>query len=85
MRDLGHLPYVGPGVSSVGLMLPPLLAGREVLASVLVDGIYFGAPARLTWGLHPTARRMGGEVWTALGELHARLQRQSRELGLLWP
>jgi hypothetical protein len=85
VRDLGHLPYVGPGVSSVGLMLPPLLAGREVLASVFVDGIYFGAPARLTWGLHPTARRMGGEVWTALGGLHARLQTQARALGLLWP
>ena len=85
VRELGHLPYVGPGVSSVGLMLPPLLAGREVLASVFVDGIYFGAPARLTWGLHPTARRMGGEVWTALGGLHARLQTQARALGLLWP
>lgn len=85
VRDLGHLPYVGPGVSSVGLMLPPLLAGREVLASVFVDGIYFGAPARLAWGLHPTSRRMADEVWTALGVLHARLQAHAWALGLLWP
>ena len=84
MRDLGHLPYVGPGASSVGLMLPPLLAGREVLASVFVDGIYFGAPARLAWGLHPTARRMADEVWTVLGGLHARLRAQARALDLLW-
>jgi hypothetical protein len=84
VRDLGHLPYVGPGVSSVGLMLPPLLAGREVLASVFVDGIYFGAPARLSWGLYPTARRMADEVWTALAGLHTRLRAQARALNLLW-
>ena len=84
VRDLGHLPYVGPGVSSVGLMLPPLLAGREVLASVFVDGIYFGAPARLAWGLHPTARRMADEVWSALAALHAQLRAQAQALDLLW-
>lgn len=84
VRDLGHLPYVGPGVSSVGLMLPPLLAGREALASVFVDGIYFGAPARLTWGLYPTGRRMADEVWAAIGGLHARLRAQARALDLLW-
>ncbi len=84
VRDLGHLPYVGPGVSSVGLMLPPLLAGREVLASVFVDGIYFGTPARQAWGLYPTARRMADEVWRALGSLHAGLRAQARALGLLW-
>ncbi len=84
VRDLGHLPYVGPGVSSVGLMLPPLLAGREALASVFVDGVYFGAPARLTWGLYPTGRRMADEVWTALAGLHAQLRAQARALDLLW-
>ncbi|HQU33114.1 MAG TPA: hypothetical protein PLB88_02265 [Thermoanaerobaculaceae bacterium] len=84
VRDLGHLPYVGPGVSSVGLMLPPLLAGREALASVFVDGVYFGAPARLTWGLYPTGRRMADEVWTALAGLHARLRARARALDLLW-
>ena len=84
VRDLGHLPYVGPGVSSVGLMLPPLLAGREALASVFVDGVYFGAPARLTWGLYPTGRRMADEIWTALAGLHARLRAQARALDLLW-
>ncbi len=84
VRELGHLPYVGPGVSSVGLMLPPLLAGREALASVFTDAIYFGAPARLKEGLYPTARPMADEVWTALAGLHARLLAQARGLGLLW-
>ncbi len=84
VRELGHLPYVGPGVSSVGLMLPPLLAGREVLASVFVDAIYFGAPARLAGGLVPVARPMADEVWAALAGLHARLLAQARGLGLLW-
>jgi hypothetical protein len=84
IRNLGHLPYVGPGVSSVGLMLPPLLAGEEVLASVLLDGIYFGAPARLDWGVYPTPRQLAGKVWGALSSLHARMAAQARSLGLLW-
>ena len=84
IRDLGHLPYVGPGVSSVGLTLPPLLAGDEVLASVLIGGIYFGAPARLEWGMYPTARPMAPKAWKTLADLHARMQGQARSLGLLW-
>jgi hypothetical protein len=85
IRRLGHLPYVGPGVSSVGLTLPPLLRGEEVLASILVDGIYFGAPARMEWGLYPTARPMAPRVWRTLTDLHAFLTAQARSLGLLWP
>ena len=85
IRNLGHLPYVGPGTSSVGLMLPPLLSGEEVLASVLLDGVYFGAPARLEWGVYATPRPLAAEVWDALSALHARMQAQARSLGLLWP
>ena len=85
VRDLGHLPYVGPGVSSVALTLPPLLAGREVLASILVGGIYFGAPARMAWGVHPTPHRVSGDVWEMVSGLHGSLQSQARSLGLGWP
>jgi hypothetical protein len=85
IRSLGHLPYVGPGTSSVGLMLPPLLAGEEALASMLLEGIYFGAPARLDWGVYPTPRPLGGAVWKTLADLHARMAAQARSLGLLWP
>jgi hypothetical protein len=85
IRNLGHLPYVGPGVSSVGLMLPPLLAGEEVLASVLLEGIYFGAPARLDWGVYPRPRSLAGKVWEALADLHSRMAAQARSLDLLWP
>ncbi len=84
IRDLGHLPYVGPGVSSVGLTLPPLLAGEEVLASVLLGGIYFGAPARLDWGVYPTPRPLAGKAWEALSDLHGRMNAQARSLGLRW-
>ncbi len=83
IRDLGHLPYVGPGVSSVGLPLPALLAGDEVLGSVMLDGSYFGAPVRLDWGVYPTARAIAGDAWHALAELHARLQAQAAGLGFL--
>jgi hypothetical protein len=85
IRELGHLPYVGPGVSSVGLTLPQLLAGEEVLASVLIDGIYFGAPARLEWGMYPTPRPMAPKVWKTLADLHARMDVQARSLDLRWP
>jgi hypothetical protein len=66
-------------------MLPPLLAGEEVLASVLLDGVYFGAPARLDWGVYATPRPLAGKVWDALADLHARMQAQARSLGLLFP
>ncbi len=84
IRDLGHLAYVGPGVSSVGLTLPSLLAGKEVLASVLIGGIYFGAPAHLEWGMYPTARPMGPKVWKTVLELHGRLQAEACALDLVW-
>jgi hypothetical protein len=85
IRTMGHLPYVGPGVSSVGLMVPPLLAGNGVLSSVLIDGVYFGAPARHEWGVYATPRPLAGSVWRTLADLHARMGAQARSLGLLWP
>jgi hypothetical protein len=85
IRNLGHLPYVGAGTSSVALMLTPLLAGGEVLASVLLAGIYFGAPARLDWGVYPTPRPMADTVWNRLADLHASMHAQARSLGLIWP
>ena len=84
IRTLGHLPYVGPGVSSVALALQPLLAGKEILASVLLDGVYFGAPARMDWGLYPTDRPMARRVWDTLRELHGRSREQTRSLDLTW-
>ena len=85
VRELGHLPYVGPGASSIALALPRLLAGREALASTFVEGIYFGAPARLAGGVFATARRMDGEVFGAIRALHGRLRAQARALGLVFP
>ncbi len=82
VRDLGHLPYVGPGASSVGLALPRLLAGREALASAFVGGVYFGAPARLDWGVYPTAHRMDGGVFETISSLHRRMRAQAETLGL---
>ncbi|HPC82147.1 MAG TPA: hypothetical protein P5234_01535 [Thermoanaerobaculaceae bacterium] len=84
VRSLGFLPYVGPGVSSVALTLPRLLAGRQVAAAALVDGVYLGCPCRLEWGVYPAALRLGREVREAVAGLHRRLQEQAPELGL-WP
>lgn len=82
LRDIGHLPYVGPALSSVALALPRLLAGREVLASVWLNGIYFGAPARLRWGVFPTARPMAESVRAELTGLYERLAARRVELGM---
>lgn len=62
IRDLGFIPFLGPALSSIALTLPTLLAGREVLASCFVGGLYFGAPCRLRWGIAPTRHRAAPEV-----------------------
>lgn len=82
LRGIGHLPYVGPAISSVALALPGLLSGREVLASVWLGGIYFGAPARLRWGVFPAARPMADSVCAELTGLHGRLAARRAELGM---
>ena len=82
VRNLGFLPFVGPGVSSVALTLPRLLAAQEALASVFVAGLYFGAPARLDHGLYPSPHAMAPAAFATVGALHARLTRQVGQLGL---
>lgn len=82
LRAMGFLPYVGPAISSVALSLPPLLSGREVLASLFLDGVYLGGPTRRQFGLFPIARRLAPEVREALDDVHARLVRRAASLGL---
>lgn len=82
VRNLGFLPYVGPGVSSVALALSPLLAGRPAPAASFVDGIYFGASCRLDGGIHPLAQPLSSLVRNTVAALHASLARQAPELAL---
>lgn len=82
VRALGFLPYVGPGISSVGLTLPRLLGGKEIPASVLLDGLYFGTPAHGPETLLPAGRAAAPHVRAAVEELYWRLARQAHELGL---
>jgi hypothetical protein len=83
VRHLGFLPYVGPGVSSVGLAVPRMLGGGELLASALVDGLYFGAPCRLELGILPVARPMEVGVRKEIAALYAGQRERARRLGLL--
>ncbi len=84
IRRLGFLPHVAPGVSSVALALPHLLAGREVLASVIADGLYFGCPASCEWGVLPRPIAAAPRVAEELADLDARLRERARSLGLMW-
>jgi hypothetical protein len=84
IRRLGFLPHVAPGVASVALALPHLLAGREVLASVLADGLYFGCPASCEWGVLPRPIAGSPRVSAELAELEASLRVRARRLGLTW-
>ena len=84
VRALGFLPYVGPGVASVGLTVPRLLRGEEIPASVFLDGLYFGAPARGPEVLLPAGGEAAPVVQTAVTELYGRLVRQAHELGLVF-
>lgn len=82
LREMGFLPYVGPAVSSVALSLPPLLSGREALASLFLDGVYLGGPTRRRFGLFPAARRLAPDVREALRAVHVRLVRRAASLGM---
>lgn len=82
VRSAGFLPCVAPGVSSVGLTLPPLLTGEEVLASVFMDGLYFGSPARLEWALRAAHKRICAPIREQLVALHARMAARIPELGV---
>lgn len=84
VRGLGFLPYVGPGVASVGLTLPRLLRGLEIPASVFLDGLYFGAPARGPEALLPAGHAAAPAVRQAVAELYGRLVGQAHELGLVF-
>jgi len=85
IRELGYIPFIGPALASVVLTLPNLLAGREVLASCFLDGVYFGAPARLRWGMTPTPRRVAPPVRTQLEDLHGLLRERMQRLGVAGP
>jgi hypothetical protein len=82
IRDLGFIPHIGPALSSIALALPALLAGREVLASTFVDGVYFGAPSRLRWGLAPTRRRVAPEVRAQVEALHTLVRERMAQYGV---
>ncbi len=82
VRELGYIPFIGPALSSIVLTLPALLAGREALASTFVDGIYFGAPSRLSWGLAPTRRPAAPEVRRQVRELHGLVRERMASYGM---
>jgi hypothetical protein len=82
IRELGFIPYMGPALSSIVLTMPDLLGGREVVASSFVDGIYFGAPCRLRWGLSPTRRRVAPEVQGEVARLHRFVRERMRKFGV---
>jgi hypothetical protein len=82
VRDLGFIPFIGPALSSIALTLPALLGGREVLASSFLDGIYFGAPCRLRWGLAPTRRQAAPAVQRQVEALHGLVKERMAQYGL---
>jgi hypothetical protein len=82
IRELGYIPFIGPALASVVLTLPDLLAGREVLASSFVDGVYFGGPCRLRWGLTPSRTRVAPEARVQLEQLHGLIRERARRFGV---
>jgi len=83
IRDLGYIPFIGPALSSIALTLPELLQGREVLASGFVDGIYFGAPSRLRWGIAPVRRQAAPAVREQVEALHRLVRERMAQYGAL--
>lgn len=50
VRALGYKPYIAPGVSSVGLTLPEVIAGNWNDSARYLNGVFFGARNRITSG-----------------------------------
>ncbi len=48
VRALGYKPYIAPGISSVALTLPEVIAGRWNDSARYLNGVFFGARNRLT-------------------------------------
>ena len=82
IRDLGYIPFIGPALSSIALTLPELLQDREALASSFLDGVYFGAPSRLRWGIAPTRRQAAPAVREQVEALHGLVRERMARFGL---
>ena len=48
VRSLGYKPFIAPGVSSVALTIPEVLAGNWNDSARYLNGVFFGARNRLT-------------------------------------
>lgn len=74
VREIGYKPYIAPGVSSVGLTIPEVIAGNWNDSARYLNGVFFGARNRLT---------PAGTQWEdplLPDELFARLQRSYSDL-----
>ncbi len=47
-----------------------------------MDGIYFGAPCRLRWGIAPTRRRVAPEVQGEVTRLHRFVRERMASFGV---
>lgn len=50
VRALGYKPYIAPGVSSVGLTIPEVIAGNWNDSARYLNGVFFGARNRIAPG-----------------------------------
>ena len=48
VRSLGYKPYIAPGISSVAMTIPEVIAGRCTDSARYLNGVFFGARNRVT-------------------------------------
>ena len=48
VREIGYKPYIAPGVSSVALTIPEVIAGNWNDSASYLNGVFYGARNRLT-------------------------------------
>ncbi len=74
VRALGYKPYIAPGVSSIALTIPELIAGRWNDSARCLNGVFFGARNKQT----PTGTKWEREPLP--DELYYRLRESYRAL-----
>ena len=84
VRQIGYKPYIAPGVSSVALTIPEVIAGNWNDSARYLNGVFFGARNRLTQaGCEWEAPLLPDELYGRLQRSYLDLDRRTHEMASL--
>ena len=81
VREIGYKPYIAPGVSSVALTIPEVIAGSWNDSARFLNGVFFGARNRLTpAGTQWEDPLLPDELFCRLRDSYLDLDRRTHEM-----